>query len=79
MGTKKTALRRIEINPEIQGGRPVIRGTRVTIHVLVSGVASGASIQEIAESYGVTNADVLAAISYAATLLEEERIVALPR
>jgi uncharacterized protein (DUF433 family) len=69
---------RIVVDPNLQGGRPVIRGTRVPIYVLVDAIAAGDSIRETAEAYEVSQADVRAALKYAASLVEEERLVALP-
>jgi uncharacterized protein (DUF433 family) len=69
---------RIVVDPNIQGGRPVIRGTRVPIYVLVDAVAAGDSIRETAQAYEVSEADVRAALKHAASLVEEERLVALP-
>ena len=70
---------RIVIHPEVQGGRPCIEGTRVPVHVLVDGVASGATVSDLREAYGVGTADVRAALRYAAATIEEQRLVALPR
>ena len=59
-------------DPEIQNGHAVIRGTRVPVHVLVSALADGASMAEVADAYGVTEQDVRAALAYAAVSVQEE-------
>jgi uncharacterized protein (DUF433 family) len=65
---------RIVADPKIRFGRPVIVGTRVPIDVLVGGVAAGMSVESVAEEYGVTRRDVLAALKYAAKLVASEEI-----
>lgn len=54
------------MDPRIQNGHAVVRGTRVTVHVLVGAIADGATIDEVCEAYGVEPADVRAALRYAA-------------
>lgn len=64
---------RIAIDPAVCHGRPVIKGTRVPVHVLVGAVGGGDSIEQVAADYGVAEADVRAAIGYAGSVLDEER------
>jgi uncharacterized protein (DUF433 family) len=66
----------IVVDPSIRFGKPVIKGTRVPIDILVGKVAGGMSIEEVAEEYGVTSQDVRAALGYAAQRLAEETIYA---
>ena len=56
---------RIVIDPEIQHGKPVIRGTRVPVARLVGGLAGGMTIEEIIREYEVSAEDIVAAINYA--------------
>jgi uncharacterized protein (DUF433 family) len=70
---------RIKIDATVQGGKPVIAGTRVPLEVIVGALAGGDTIEEISESYNVTTEDVRAALAYAAQMLHEERVFALPR
>lgn len=56
---------RIAVRPDVQHGRPVIKGTRVPVHILVGSVAGGMTLQEVADEYGVTVDDVKAALEYA--------------
>lgn len=69
----------VTIDPEVQGGTPVIRGTRVPVSVLVEAVAAGDGIDEVARQYRVTSDQVRAALAYAADLVKGERTIALPR
>jgi uncharacterized protein (DUF433 family) len=62
---------RISIDPQVQHGRPVIKGTRVPIIRLLACVGSGMSLQETAEEYRVTIEDVAAAIDFASELVEQ--------
>jgi uncharacterized protein (DUF433 family) len=70
---------RINIDPAIAAGRPVIRGTRVPVEVLVGNLGGGASIKELCEDYNVSEEDVRAALIYAAETLAAKRRHALPR
>ena len=70
--------KRVVINPEIQHGKPVIRGTRVPITRIVGGLAGGMTKEEIMREYEVTEEDIEAALSYAAELIETEEFHPLP-
>lgn len=69
---------RIEIDPEVQHGKPVIAGTRVPVHILVGSVAGGMSLSEVAQEYGVEEEDVQAALSYASHRILDEDVTQLP-
>ena len=64
----------ITVDPSIRFGKPVIKGTRVPADTVVARVASGMSIKEVAEEYGITEKDVYNALHYAAIRLSEEQI-----
>ena len=72
-------LKRIESNPKIMVGKPVIRGTRITVEHIMNELAGGMSVAEIVEQYGprLTEEDVRAACAYASVLLSGERIYPL--
>jgi uncharacterized protein (DUF433 family) len=55
---------RIEQPPDVLGGQPVVRDTRVPVRVWVGGLAGGMTIEEVCASYRVTPEDVRAAVSY---------------
>ena len=68
-------LSRITMNPQVMGGKPCIRGLRVTVGTLVGLMASGASMVEILESYPYLEADDLRqALAYAAWRAEEKEV-----
>jgi len=65
-------LSRITHDPQVMGGRPCIRGMRVTVGTIVGLLASGHSVEEVLEAYPyLEKEDVNAALSYAAWRAEE--------
>ncbi|HXR25736.1 MAG TPA: DUF433 domain-containing protein, partial [Candidatus Binataceae bacterium] len=71
-------LDRISIDPEICGGKPCIKGTRVWVALVLDFLADGMAEAEILAEYPqLTHADVLAAIAYGAEM-SRERILPLP-
>ena len=69
---------RIVIEANVHHGKPVIRGTRVPVVRLLGGLAGGLSIDQVAAEYGVTEADVRAALTYASELIEQDEHHPLP-
>ncbi len=69
---------RIVLDPAIQHGKPVVRGTRVPVVRLLAELAEGAAPDEIVREYGVSQEDLAAAIRYAVDLLDSEKIHPLP-
>ena len=69
---------RIEINPEIMLGKPVIRGTRITVELILRRLGEGASFDETVEMYPrLTLGDIQAAATYAADTLAHEEVILL--
>ncbi len=67
-----TALPRISHDPNVMGGKPCIRGMRVTVGTIVGLLASGHSREEILRLYPYLEADDISeALSYAAWRVEE--------
>jgi uncharacterized protein (DUF433 family) len=68
---------RIANDPDIMGGKACIAGTRVPVHIILGHLGSGATVQELLASYPfLVEADIQAAMAYAANLVEQEGIVA---
>jgi uncharacterized protein (DUF433 family) len=67
----------VHIDPEVLGGKPVLRGTRVPVQVVVGSLAGGMTLEEVCEEYGVTEDQVRAALAYAAEIVASE-VVAMP-
>jgi len=65
-------LKRIVADPKVMGGKPVIRGTRITVDLILELLASGMT-PEIAEDYKISIEDVRAALLYAAKILGVRR------
>lgn len=63
---------RILIDPGIQHGKPVIRGTRVPISRILGGLAGGMTFEALRDEYDVSDEDIRAAIRYAGQLVEQE-------
>jgi uncharacterized protein (DUF433 family) len=71
-------LERIVTNPKVAAGRPVIKGTRLTVEYILSLLAHGSSVDEILEEYeGLTREDVQACLLFATKSLEETQILPL--
>jgi uncharacterized protein (DUF433 family) len=69
---------RIIIDPELQHGKPVIRGTRVPVARVLGGLAGGMTFDEICREYDVSTDDIRGAIKYAEELIEQETHHPLP-
>ena len=67
----------IVVDPVVRLGRPVIRGTRVPVDVVVGQLAAGLSSEQVADEYGITRDDVLAALAYAAKVLAAKQVRAV--
>jgi uncharacterized protein (DUF433 family) len=73
-----TITDRIEINPKVMMGKPVIRGTRITVELILRKISEGATEKELVEAYPrLTREDIKAAIRYAADTLAHEEMVIL--
>jgi len=69
-------LQRIDINPQVMLGKPVIRGTRVTVEIILEKIAAGCSTDEVIAEYPqLSREDVLAAVAYAREALSTGEII----
>jgi uncharacterized protein (DUF433 family) len=68
----------VVIDAQVQGGKPVLRGTRVTVDAVVRALAAGDDVPTVARDYRLTEEQVRAALAYAADILGTERTIALP-
>jgi len=62
-------------NPEILGGKPIIKGTRISVAIILQCLASGMSVDEILKAYPtLTKEGVISAIQFAAYQMEGEEV-----
>jgi len=75
---QKQLLKRIVLNPKIMVGKPVIKGTRLTVQYILNLLAHGATVDEILQEYkGLTKEDILACLLYASETLEDTTFMPL--
>ena len=73
-----TIIDRIEINSKIMLGKPVIRGTRVTVELILRKLGEGATVTELLDAYPqLRKEDIQATMAYAADTLAHEETVLL--
>lgn len=65
---------RIVVDEKIRFGKPVIKGTRVPVELVVGKLAGGMTFEEVMREYDLTQQDILAALNYAAHVLAQEEI-----
>ena len=71
-----TITDRIEINPKIMMGKPVVRGTRITLELILRKLSEGAKEAELLVAYPkLKQGDIQTAIRYAADTLADEEII----
>ena len=69
-------LNRIETHPNVMKGKPVIRGTRIPVDMLLRKLSEGASLNDLLGSYpNLTADDVHAALAYAAAVVGHEETI----
>ncbi len=74
MDTKK----KIEINPKVMMGKPVIKGTRITVELILKKLSEGIPKNDLLDAYpNITEDDIRAALAYAAESLSFEETVKL--
>ena len=71
---------RIVIDPAVLVGKPVIKGTRISVELIIDLMARGYSKDQILEQYDhITSDDLQACLAYASETLRSERVYAIPR
>ena len=75
---EKQLLERITLNPKVMVGKPVIKGTRLTVEYILGLLAHGATIVEILQEYeGLVEEDIQACLIFAAKSLESTAFMPL--
>jgi uncharacterized protein (DUF433 family) len=78
--TDKQLLERIAVNPQVMSGKPVIKGTRLTVSFILGLLAHGAGVNEILAEYaGLTVEDIQGCLLFAREALENTTFVPLAR
>lgn len=68
---------RITVNPDIMLGKPIIKGTRITVEIILKKLSDGMTVEELLTAYPhLTKDDILAAISYSADVIAQEELIA---
>ncbi|MBI3799267.1 MAG: DUF433 domain-containing protein [Deltaproteobacteria bacterium] len=71
-----TVTERIEINPKVMMGKPIIRGTRIPVELILRKLGEGATEADLLDAYPrLTKEDIQAALGYAADTLAHEEII----
>ncbi|MHA1593554.1 MAG: DUF433 domain-containing protein [Candidatus Baldrarchaeia archaeon] len=66
-------LKRITMDPKVMVGKPVMRGTRIMVDLILEPVTSGMTPEEIAKDYRISVDDVRAALLYAAKVISKKK------
>jgi uncharacterized protein (DUF433 family) len=75
----KDLLERITVDPKVMVGKPVIRGTRIPVALILKMLGQGIPVEEILREYPrLEKVDIEAAIAYAARVVEHEEVFPLP-
>jgi uncharacterized protein (DUF433 family) len=69
--------KRITINPDIMLGKPIIKGTRITVELILKKLSEGMTLDDMLEAYPhLKREDILAALSYSADVISKEELIA---
>ena len=76
--SSESLLRRISADPKIFGGKPIIRGLRISVEMILSLLAEGAPNQEILDDYpDLEPADIRACLAYARSVIAGDTLEAI--
>ncbi|MFL6193827.1 MAG: DUF433 domain-containing protein [Thermoanaerobaculia bacterium] len=76
--TDANLLERIRINPEIFGGKPIVRDLRISVELILSLMAQGATLEDLLDDYpGLESEDVRACLAYAHAVIANESLEAV--
>jgi len=68
-------LRRITVNPEIFGGKPIVRGLRISVETVLSLLAQGEAVDDILQDYpALERDDILACLAYAHAVIAHDSL-----
>ena len=67
-------MAKIIIDEKIRHGKPIIKGTRITVDDVLGWLENGMGYEDIQQDYGITKEDILAVIRYASSIIRGEEI-----
>ncbi len=68
----------IESNADVMLGKPIIKGTRITVALVLKKLSEGATVQQLLDSYpGLTTGAINAALAYASDVISNETVIAV--
>ena len=74
----KTHYDRIEIKPDVMLGKPVIKGTRITVELIIRKLGEGATFNDLLDAYpNLNKEDIQSALLYAAEYISNETLIYL--
>ena len=77
--TDEQLLERISLNPKVMAGKPVIKGTRLTVEFILNLLGHGATVADILEEYeGLAQEDLQACFLFATRSLESSALPVMP-
>ena len=65
---------RIIVDERVAFGKPVVKGTRIPVELVIGQLAGGMTYEQVIEAYGLAKEDILAVLDYAAKTLAQEEI-----
>ncbi len=69
---------RVVSDPVILAGKPAIKGTRISVELILGWLANGWSFEQVLESYPhISHEDILAALAFAAEMMREDEYIAI--
>jgi uncharacterized protein (DUF433 family) len=70
------AVERIDVNSKVMLGKPVIRGTRIPVELILRKLGEGATVEDLLDAYPrLTSDDIRAALTYASRVLSREETI----
>ncbi len=71
-------LERIVIDPKVMMGKPVVKGTRLTVQSIIARLAQGISMKDLMEEYeGLRHEDIMACLLFASQSLDDSTVLPL--
>jgi len=67
----------IAVDPAVRFGKPVVKGTRVPVELIIRELGGGMTMEEVRREYGVTDEQVRAVLRYAAEIVATEELAAV--